>query len=251
MQRMQRIFDKAGIPLGRFNAIDHKQVPVHPARALIPTRHRFRDWSLSELGCLLSHYEIWQNIAAGPDPFAAVFEDDVHIDGPELRRFLESEIPEAADVIKLETFMSPVVTAPFRGRLQELRSLHTGSAGYVISRRAARSLAERPNLFDMPVDHVLFEPGHPANANLLRLQHNPALVAQDCVLPPGQSVGGFLNSNMSDRPAFGAAPRPPRGSFFDRAARAPKTIWKIVSSQARTRLLSRGSIVPFSGNIER
>jgi len=44
-------------------------------------------------------------------------------------------------------------------RLGRMRSRHTGAAAYILSRRAAELLLAIPR-FDLPVDHVLFNPNN-------------------------------------------------------------------------------------------
>ena len=44
-------------------------------------------------------------------------------------------------------------------RLARMRSRHTGAAAYILSRRAAEMLLAMPR-FDLPVDHLLFNPNN-------------------------------------------------------------------------------------------
>jgi glycosyl transferase family 25 len=44
-------------------------------------------------------------------------------------------------------------------RIGRMRSRHTGAAAYILSRRAAKTLLSLPR-FDLPVDHLLFNPNN-------------------------------------------------------------------------------------------
>ena len=60
-------------------------------------------WLPGEVGCFLSHFEIWRRIASGNEPWAAVFEDDLRV-STDLGRLLRSHdwIPSDADIVRLE-----------------------------------------------------------------------------------------------------------------------------------------------------
>jgi glycosyl transferase family 25 len=146
--------------------------------------------SAGEIGCLLSHQAVWRLIAEGVEPFAAVLEDDIHV-SPDLTAFLRTAewIPGDADVMKLETSRDRVAidrqpACRHDGRLiQRLASTHPGTAGYVISARAARRLMSRKERMDRPVDALLFELPDGAARGLVVYQVNPALCIQDDFLP--------------------------------------------------------------------
>ena len=65
---METLLGSAGITFERFDAINGDQARRHPAFDQIPAM-AVRPWGAGELGCLLSHYEVWRTIAAGPDRF--------------------------------------------------------------------------------------------------------------------------------------------------------------------------------------
>lgn len=252
MDRMWRIFAAAEIPIIRFEAIDRERAAAHPLKALVPPK-RFREWTLGELGCLLSHFEIWRLIADGDEPFGAVFEDDVHID-PRLREFLNQPLPAEADLVKLETVnlnvrvgRQPRATVSSVG-LHTLRTLHTGAGAYVLSRRAARLLVDRLTTFDMPADHLLFELDHPASAGFVRYQCIPALAVQDCVLPDAEQKGGVLSSNMSDRPIW--APETTIPSLADRFVRAPATLPRRIAKRALLSITTRSGGIAYNGPLQ-
>ncbi len=249
---MKRIFETAKIPFVRFEAVDRERAAAHPLRSKIPTK-RLRDWTLGELGCLLSHIEVWKLIASSDDPFGAVFEDDVHID-PNLRAFLEGPIPKEIDVVKLETVNLhtrvsrwPRASVASVG-LHELKSLHTGAGAYALSRRAARALVERVTMFDVPADHLLFELDHPSSRNLLRVQCVPALAIQDCVLPSDRQKGGFLSSAMSDRPVW--APTAKKLRLVDRVFSSPFSVPRRLLLRGWASATTRAGTIGYLGPLQ-
>tara|TARA_R110002124_G_scaffold149793_6_gene315977 strand:- start:2992 stop:3675 length:684 start_codon:yes stop_codon:yes gene_type:complete len=196
-----------GISFERFEAID---AAAAKDRQREISAKRYGTWAPSEVGCLLSHSDIWAIISQGCDEYAIVMEDDLHFEKG-LRRFLNHPFPSDADIIKLETVGQTVRTSWFPKysaggtSLYKLHSLHTGSGAYAISRQAAAHLDSQKHNFDLPVDHILFEPFHPASHPLTRYQCVPGLVRQDVILPPHERVGGSLETGMTDRPVFHAA----------------------------------------------
>jgi len=118
--------------------------------------------------CLLSHRMAWERFVATGDPYAAFLEDDVRLSkaaGPILTS--DAWIPAGVDVVKLEHYGPPgqrVLLADIRAvgkdfQMGRMLSRHTGGAAYILSRRAAeRLLAEQR--FDLPVDHLLFNPNN-------------------------------------------------------------------------------------------
>jgi glycosyl transferase family 25 len=194
LAHMTRVFTAANIAFERFEAIDTVAMTAHPAFHRIPPQ-RGRDWGKGELACLISHYELWQRIAAGNAPFAAIFEDDAHFD-PRLRDVLEAPelLPPDAAAIKLETFNTPLYLGrkTWRGpagvTYARLMSIHHGNAAYIISNQGAAYLVRSLGLFDMPIDDSMFGAHHPVGRGLRTYQCVPALAIQDMNLPPGQQV---------------------------------------------------------------
>lgn len=190
LAHMTRVLGDAGIAFERFDAVDAVAARSHRSFAKIP-RMAARGWTPAEIGCLLSHYEVWRGIAAGSEPFAAVLEDDLFVDGA-LAPLLDGRrpLPRDADLIKLETTGGEIALsrlARCRGAgigFHRLRSLHYGSGAYLLSRRAAGFLAGRIEAFDAPVDDALFSPGHPVGGALRSYQVVPALAVQGVILQP-------------------------------------------------------------------
>ncbi|MDR3466128.1 MAG: glycosyltransferase family 25 protein [Xanthobacteraceae bacterium] len=190
LAHMTRVLGAAGIAFERFDAIDAVSARSHRCFARIPPMAE-RGWAPAEIGCLLSHYEVWHRIASGGDPFAAVLEDDLFVD-PALEPLLDGrrQIPGDADLIKLETTgievsLSRIARCCGAGiGFHRLRSLHHGSGAYLLSRRAAGILIDRIEAFDAPVDDALFSPAHPIGGSLRAYQVVPALAVQGVILAP-------------------------------------------------------------------
>ncbi len=118
--------------------------------------------------CSLSHRAAWEQLLESGDDYAAVLEDDVVLKpGAAFVLGGADWIPEGLDLIKLEHYGPPgqaVLLSDFieigQGfRLARLRSRHTGAAAYILSRKAAEILVAIPR-FDLPVDHLLFNPNN-------------------------------------------------------------------------------------------
>jgi glycosyl transferase, family 25 len=201
LEHVREVFGRSRLAFERFPAVDGRQLTADQ-RSLLPSRTRRREWTAGEIGCLLSHYELWRRVATGNDGLATIFEDDVFL-SPKLAALLaqlERTPPQGSLLIKLDTNSHWVeldrrpVSRPSGIALHRLRSLHHGCAGYVVSRQAARMLVARIGAFDLPVDNVLFGP-HPVSADVRVLQAVPALVVQSDVvtgLTGPQALGGSI-----------------------------------------------------------
>jgi glycosyl transferase, family 25 len=167
-EHVREVFRRSGLAFERFPAVDGKQLAADQ-RTLLPSRMRQREWTAGEIGCLLSHYELWRRVATGDDELATIFEDDVFL-SPKLAALLaqlERTPPQGSVLIKLDTNSHLVeldrrpVSRPSGIALHRLRSLHHGAAGYIVSRQVARMLVARIGAFDLPVDNVLFGRQYP------------------------------------------------------------------------------------------
>jgi len=118
--------------------------------------------------CLLSHRRAWELFAASGDGHAVFLEDDVRLSAS-ARALLTSDdwIPADVAVVKLEHYGPPgqaVLLTQLRAigedfRMGRMLSRHTGAAAYILSRDAARMLLDETR-FDLPVDHLLFNPNN-------------------------------------------------------------------------------------------
>lgn len=135
--------------------------------------------------CLLSHRHAWEMFIQSGETHAVFLEDDVRLGAAALLTG-DAWIPPDADVVKLEHYGPPgqrVLVTDLRDmengfRLGRMLSRHTGAAAYVLSRRAAELLLAQPR-YDLPVDHLLFNPNvSPLFAALAPVQLLPAIARQ-------------------------------------------------------------------------
>jgi glycosyl transferase, family 25 len=118
--------------------------------------------------CLLSHRQAWDLFLASGDAHAVFLEDDVRL-SQVAGALLVSDgwIPADAAVVKLEHYGPPgqrVLLDDIRAigedfKLGRMLSRHTGAAAYILSRGAAQALLAQTR-FDLPVDHLLFNPNN-------------------------------------------------------------------------------------------
>jgi glycosyl transferase, family 25 len=138
--------------------------------------------------CLLSHRRAWEAFVASGAAHAVFLEDDVRLSfsAPALLAS-DSWIPAGALVVKLEHYGPPgqrvllkdihAVEKDFR--IGRMLSRHTGAAAYILSRAAAELLL-RQTRFDLPVDHLLFNPNNSGLfAQLSPWQLLPAIARQE------------------------------------------------------------------------
>ena len=179
-------FARIGVAFERVPAIDGIKRPELASMA---------GWlTLAEIACFLSHRACWAIIAEGDAPYGAVFEDDIvlsDIAAPLLAN--TSWIPANADIIKLETFRKTVIAmqqapAGYGFSVARLHGPHLGTAGYIISKQAARDMLDATEIIEGPVDHVMFDPAFATSLNRTKYQILPALCIQDQFLK-GESLG--------------------------------------------------------------
>jgi len=138
--------------------------------------------------CLLSHRRAWELFADSGNAHAVFLEDDVRLSrsAPALLGS-DNWIPPDVAVVKLEHYGPPgqrVLLAEIRAvgedfALGRMLSRHTGAAAYILSRGAVEILL-RERRFDLPVDHLLFNPNNsPLFASLSPWQLVPAIARQE------------------------------------------------------------------------
>jgi len=147
-------------------------------------------WRPGEIGCFYGHFSAWQRVAAGEEPWAAVFEDDVHV-AADLSPLLRSSdwIPAGAEIVRLEANRSmrlssgcAITVAPNR-RVFRALSGTPGAAGYILAKSVAKWLTEVPPRLHSIPDVFLFKPKISRVAKKLRrYQVVPAVCIQDEVL---------------------------------------------------------------------
>ncbi len=188
---MGETLGRAGVAFERVPAVDGAALDAETLEDFRRRRSGNSDgWLPGEIGCFLSHFEVWRRIAAQEEPWGAVFEDDVHA-SPDLGPLLAASdwIPADADVVRLEANRSmrlaagrAVRAAPGR-RVYRALSGTAGAAAYILSRRAAAWIVEVDPEVQTAADVFLFKPKISSVARRLkRFQIVPAVCIQDELL---------------------------------------------------------------------
>ncbi len=243
-------FGRLGIAFERVAAVDAR---LRPDLAQTPLRvPRSLGWRLtdSEIACLMSHRRCWEIVAQGNDPYCAIFEDDVVLsDGAERLLGDAGWIPADADVVKLETFLKKTVVGqrcnlPVDGfSLSRLHSVHLGTAGYIVSRQAARDLLGETVDIGIPVDHIVFNPIFSVPAGRRIYQMVPALCLQDQFLGE-RAVGlpSLLSQERLDQWLAGSGKSKPGKSLKKRVT---TEIRRLVDQLRHALRLRQTRIIPF------
>lgn len=197
--------------------IAFKRIAGVPGDALSPAQRAYHGHpgrahlSTAEIGCLLSHLRVWEQIAQGSSEHAVVFEDDIHL-VEDFHLFVERLRlpPDALCVHRLETFRARVTLdrrASFRvghRAAYRLSTNHGGAAAYLLNRRTARHLLQfRQHLCHLP-DVELFDPIRRQVGPLVTYQWMPAPCIQDFLVTHERVMQGFgsnLHDERSDRRA--------------------------------------------------
>src|SRR5579871_3551605 len=165
MENQARIL---GLSLTRLDALDAKSAQPDMVDRWFHPGGPLGEIPRGDKCCSLSHRLAWAKLVASGAPYAAVLEDDAVLkDSARFPLGGNAWIPAGVDLIKLEHYGPPgqsVLLSDFQDvgqgfRLARLRSRHTGAAAYILSRRAAEILLAIPR-FDLPVDHLLFNPNN-------------------------------------------------------------------------------------------
>lgn len=164
--------------------------------------------------CLLSHRAAWEQLLASGDAHAAILEDDVVLSAAAPALLADDGwIPRDVAVVKLEHYGPPgqrVLLTDIRAvgedfRLGRMLSRHTGGAAYILSRAAAEKLLAETR-FDLPVDHLLFNPNNsPLFAGLSPWQLLPAIARQEQFVGAGKREKSDIEQTRIGLRAFGLA----------------------------------------------
>lgn len=186
LKRMDEVLTGSGLTFERVPAVDGKLLSEAEKTRWLGGDGSFYPLGPGEIGCFLSHRACWEIAAAGPDSHAVVLEDDVHI-GSDAQAIIGDAgwIPADADIVKLETtfrrtHVEKSAAAQVVGRqVSRLRGEHTGTAGYIVSRKGAEKLLIRSATFSDPLDQFMFNPRLSMFSALVTYQLVPALCVQD------------------------------------------------------------------------
>jgi glycosyl transferase family 25 len=135
---------------------------------ILPKNGPIGNLSTSTRACTASHLKAMRTLLSGKSNHALIPEDDVEI-LPALKNMVADDgwLRSKADIVKLEKFSSrrpsKLLLCPAlgfspdgKGVFRSMYSRHSGSAGYVISRRGAEIILSFENKIDIPIDHFLF-----------------------------------------------------------------------------------------------
>lgn len=182
LAHMSAEFSRLGLDYVRIPAVDGRELPLETLETCVATDRRWTPpLTPAEIGCFLSHKRCLEAIANGDERFAAVLEDDI-VFAPDAADLLRGDgwIPGDADLVKIETHRKKVLIekqvacADTPYSVARLRSAHILSAGYIVSREAARRIVARMDRITAPIDHYLFNPAYGIFDELAIYQCSPA-----------------------------------------------------------------------------
>lgn len=176
-----------GLPLTRIEALDAASAETADIDRWFAAGGPLGEIPRGDKCCLLSHRSAWESFVASGDAHAVFLEDDVRL-SPSAAALLTSDnwIPSSVQVVKLEHYGPPgqrVLLNDLRRvgedfTLGRMLSRHTGAAAYILSRGAAEALLGETR-FNLPVDHLLFNPNNSSLfAALAPWQLVPAIARQ-------------------------------------------------------------------------
>lgn len=177
-----------GLTLTRIEALDAVAAAPGVLDARFAAGGPLGEIPRGDKACLLSHRMAWEQFIVSGDAHAVFLEDDVRL-SPCAGALLGDDgwIPHGIGVVKLEHYGPPgqrVLLTGMRAvgedfKLGRMLSRHTGAAAYILSRDAAQVLMAETR-FDLPVDHLLFNPNNSRLfARLAPWQLLPAIARQE------------------------------------------------------------------------
>lgn len=209
---MIETLDKRGIVATRVPAVDGKTLTDAACRTHNPRLYDAMKLSNGEIGCFLSHRQIWERIVRDNAPYAIVFEDDIKIAAASATLLTDlSWVPADVDFIKIDANdfemqlgMTRKIAAADR-HLRRVHSISFGTAGYIISRKCAQYLLNTTQRMIAPLDNQMFTPHYRSFGKIPVWQLQPALCIQQVdtedeqFLPQGAEVSGLANGRGTRR----------------------------------------------------
>jgi glycosyl transferase, family 25 len=246
MRFMAAQLERLGLEHQRFSAVHHAHLtPEQQQYADAPLRKRMKK---GEIGCTLSHLELWKTIVQGPDEHVLVLEDDVHL-SPNVAQFLGALQLPAAEVCihKLETFLArvtvrrdPSYTSGERVA-KVLFTNHGGTGAYIVNKRTAALLLSLSGQFKNCIDVELFDPKRGAACMHVRVyQWLPAPCIQDMLIPRLSTLDAKLS-------AQGFVTRLPERMDDELFGRTPSVIEQVKSRLRPAVTLAQDAALRFSG----
>ena len=158
----------AGLALDRVEAVDARVADMGVLDRWFADGGPLGEIPRGDKACLLSHRAAWQMFVGSGDTHAVFLEDDVRLSASAGALLGSGNwIPAGVEVVKLEHYGPPgqrVLLWDLRAvgedfRMGRMLSRHTGAAAYILSRAAAEKLLAVTR-FDLPVDHLIFNPNN-------------------------------------------------------------------------------------------
>jgi glycosyl transferase family 25 len=177
-----------GLSLERIEAVDARSEDPATVNRWFTASGPLGEIPMGDKACLVSHRQGWEMFLASGDRHAVFLEDDVRLSAS-AAALLTSDgwIPADAAVVKLEHYgpagqrvlLDNIRAVGEDFHLGRMLSRHTGAAAYILSRGAVQILL-RETRFDLPVDHLLFNPNNSKLfAKLSPWQLAPAIARQE------------------------------------------------------------------------
>ena len=158
----------AGLALDRVEAVDARVADMGVLDRWFADGGPLGEIPRGDKACLLSHRAAWEMLVGSGESHAVFLEDDVRLSASAGALLGTSNwIPAGVAVVKLEHYGPPgqrVLLSDLRAvgedfRMGRMLSRHTGAAAYILSRAAAETLLAVTR-FDLPVDHLIFNPNN-------------------------------------------------------------------------------------------
>jgi glycosyl transferase family 25 len=194
LRKMSKQLQTLGVAFQRIKAVDARLVPDGALAKWFSDNGPLGVIPKGDKCCALSHIRAWQALVVSGGSHGLILEDDVAIDSDAAALLRDpSWIPPSVDLLKIERFGPPSqrvlvgerIAVAQRWKIGRLRSRHTGAAAYIISGRMARTLLNRIDPWNLPVDHLLFNPNNSPMVDILCPYQLTPAIARQC-----ESLGG-------------------------------------------------------------
>jgi glycosyl transferase family 25 len=183
---MEAELARVGIAADGWDAVDAREAANAQRLTSIPDNGAWGPMHGHAKGCLASHLDALAAFLKGDASHLLMLEDDVFL-ADDLANWTKGDYwPQGADVLKLERWrddrlkivLDRAAQSHSNRQIKRLRTRHSGSAGYIITRVGAQIVLSS-GLLSLPVDHLLFNPFvSPVARHLEAYQVTPALIVQ-------------------------------------------------------------------------
>jgi glycosyl transferase family 25 len=183
---MEAELARVGIAADGWDAVDAREAANAQRLTSIPDNGAWGPMHGHAKGCLASHLDALAAFLKGDASHLLMLEDDVFL-ADDLANWTKGDYwPQGADVLKLERWrddrlkivLDRAAQSHSNRQIKRLRTRHSGSAGYIITRVGAQIVLSS-GLLSLPVDHLLFNPFvSPVARRLEAYQVTPALIVQ-------------------------------------------------------------------------